>query len=373
MRNVSRLKGPILVHVVTQKGKGYRPAEENPALFHGVGPFDRETGVVAAEKGGGLSYTAAFGQTLCDLAKDDERVVAITAAMLEGTGLKAFAETFPGRFFDVGIAEQHAVTFAAGLACKGMRPTVAIYSTFLQRAYDNLLHDVCLQNLPVAFAIDRAGLVGADGPTHHGTFDLSYLRQLPNLIVMAPRNLAELRRGMLTALEHPGPFAYRYPRGTGQPGATEAPLTPLPIGKGETLRNGSDGTILAVGSAVDEALQAVEILARSGLSFAVVDARFVKPLDRELILLEGARTGLLVTVEENVLAGGFGAAVLELLAEEQVQLPVLRVGLPDRFVEQGSQQQLRARLGIDAAGIAAQVAAFVKAQRQQHRDVAAHA
>lgn len=372
LHNVSRLKGPILIHVVTRKGKGYRPAEENPALFHGVGPFDRESGKVVSEKSGGQSYTAAFGQSLCELAERDERVVAITAAMLEGTGLKEFSVRFPGRCFDVGIAEQHAVTFAAGLACKGIRPTVAIYSTFLQRAYDNLLHDVCLQNLPVTFALDRGGLVGADGPTHHGVFDLSYLRQLPNLVVMAPRNLTELRRGMLTALAHPGPFAYRYPRGTGAQGDASAGGTTLPIGKGEKLLDGRDGTILAVGTAVDEALQAAELLQRAGLSLAVIDARFVKPLDRELILQEAGKTGLLVTVEENVLAGGFGAAVLELLAGEQLFLPVLSIGLPDSFVEQGSQTELRSRLGIDGAGIAARIADFIAVQRNPVRGAAAH-
>lgn len=355
LENVSQIKGPILIHVVTRKGKGFVPAEENPALFHGIGPFDAVTGLPQRTKSSAESYTAIFGRTLTELAEKDTRVVAITAAMQEGTGLKGFSERFPERFFDVGIAEQHAVTFAAGLACQGLKPTVALYSTFLQRAYDNILHDVCLQNLPVTFALDRGGLVGADGPTHHGVFDLSYLRHLPNMVIMAPRSLDELRLAMVTALAHPGPFAYRYPRGEGQGGVTEAPAVGLEIGRGELLVEGQDGTILAVGTAVDEALCAAELLRAEGIAMAVVDARFVKPIDRALILAEADRTGLLVTVEENVLAGGFGSAVLEVLAEAGVSVPVWTIGLPDRFIEQGSQQQLRARFAIDGAGIAARI------------------
>ncbi|TFH66084.1 MAG: 1-deoxy-D-xylulose-5-phosphate synthase [Candidatus Zixiibacteriota bacterium] len=355
LENVSQIKGPILIHVVTRKGQGYLPAEENSALFHGIGPFDRKTGLPHRLKSGGESFTTVFGRTLTEIAEKDQRVVAITAAMQEGTGLKGFAERFPERFFDVGIAEQHAVTFAAGLACQGLKPTVALYSTFLQRAYDNILHDVCLQNLPVTFALDRGGLVGADGPTHHGVFDLSYLRHLPNMVIMAPRNLDELRLAMVTALNHSGPFAYRYPRGEGQGMLTETPSAGLQIGQGEVLLDGNDGTILAVGSAVDEALSAARLLGAEGLKFAVVDARFIKPLDRSLILAEAERTGLLVTVEENVLPGGFGSAVLELLAEAGVSVPVWNVGLPDRFVEQGSQQELRARFAIDSAGIAKRI------------------
>lgn len=352
LQNVSRLTGPVLVHVVTRKGKGYLPAEANPSLFHGVGPFDRQSGKVRAEKGGADSYTAVFGRTLVELAESDRRVVAITAAMAEGTGLKEFAARFPDRFFDVGIAEQHAVTFAAGLACQGLRPTVAVYSTFLQRGYDNVLHDVCLQNLPVSFALDRGGLVGADGPTHHGVFDFSYLRHIPNLTIMAPRDEVELRRAMATALVADGPLAYRYPRGNGLGLALDSPCEPVPLGQGEKLRDGTDGVIFAAGTTVAAALAAAERLAAEGTRLAVVDPRFLKPLDRELITGEARRCALVITVEENVLAGGFGSAVLELLAEEGISCRVLRLGLPDAFVEQGSQNELHARYGLDADGIA---------------------
>jgi len=359
LQNVSRLEGPTLVHVVTRKGKGYAPAEANPSLFHGVGPFDRQTGQVKAGKGGAASYTAVFGRTLLEQAERDSRVVAITAAMAEGTGLKAFAARFPDRFFDVGIAEQHAVTFAAGLACQGLRPTVAIYSTFLQRAYDSVLHDVCLQNLPVSFALDRGGLVGADGPTHHGVFDLSYLRHMPNLTIMAPRDELTLRRAMATALVVDGPLAYRYPRGNCLGLALDGPYEPVPLGRGEKLVDGNDGVIFAAGATVTAALAAAEQLAAAGIRLAVVDPRFLKPLDRELIAGEARRCGVVVTVEENVLAGGFGSAVLELLAGEGVAARVLRLGLPDVFVEQGSQEELHARYGLDAAGIAGSIRNFI--------------
>jgi 1-deoxy-D-xylulose-5-phosphate synthase len=356
--NVQRLKGPVLVHVLTRKGKGYEPAEKRPALYHGVGPFDRKSGEVKKAKGGAKSYTAVFGRTLVEQAEADDRVVAITAAMLEGTGLKEFAARFPERFFDVGIAEQHAVTFAAGLACRGLRPTVAVYSTFLQRAYDSVLHDVCLQNLPVSFALDRGGLVGADGPTHHGVFDFSYLRHIPNLTFVAPRDEVELRRAMATALQAEGPFAYRYPRGDALGLPLEAAAEPLPIGQGEKLREGDDGVLVAIGGMVQEALKAAEALEREGVRLAVVDARFVKPLDRELLAAEARRTGFVVTVEENVLQGGFGSAVLELLEEEALAPRLLRIGLPDRFIEQGSQPELRALCGIDAAGIVRRIRHF---------------
>lgn len=356
LENVSKLRGPVLVHVLTRKGKGFVPAERNPALFHGVGPFNPVTGEVPAAKAGPASYTAVFGQTLMSLAAVDERVVAITAAMPEGTGLTPFAEAFPERFYDVGIAEQHAVTFAAGLACHGLRPTVAIYSTFLQRAYDNVLHDVCLQNLPVTFALDRGGLVGADGPTHHGVFDFAYLRHLPNLVFMAPRDEDQLRRAMVTASQHEGPIAYRYPRGMGLGLELSQSLPePLPIGSGERLRDGSDGVIIAVGGAIHQALEAAQLLASEGLHLAVVDPRFVKPLDRELLTAEAQRTGVVITVEDHVLQGGFGSAVLELFADAGLSPTVLRLGLPDAFIEQGSQVELRARYGLDAAGIAGSI------------------
>ena len=355
LENVSRLKGPVLLHVLTKKGKGYAPAEQNPALFHGIGPFDRETGRVKSSAGGPPSYTEVFGTSLIALAEADPRVVAITAAMPEGTGLIEFSKRFPERFFDVGIAEQHAVTFAAGLAANGLRPTVALYSTFLQRAYDNVLHDVCLQNLPVTFALDRGGLVGADGPTHHGVFDLSYLRHIPNLAVMAPRDEIELRRALRTSLVFDGPFAYRYPRGAALGLPLPEVIEPLEIGRGEKLREGTDGTFLALGVGVAAALEAAELLEEEGLSLAVVDARFVKPLDSELIFAEARATGLLLTVEENALQGGFGSAVLELLADQALSPRVLRFGVPDRFVEQGTQDELRRRIGIDAAGLATRV------------------
>jgi 1-deoxy-D-xylulose-5-phosphate synthase len=359
LQNVSRLRGPILVHVVTRKGKGYPPAERSPAEFHGIGPFNRASGEVKQGKGKVASYTAVFGRTLVALAERDRRVVAITAAMAEGTGLKDFAARFPDRFFDVGIAEQHAVTFAAGLACQGLRPTVAIYSTFLQRGYDNIVHDVCLQNLPVSFALDRGGLVGADGPTHHGVFDYAFLRHIPNLTIMAPRDEVELRRAMATALAADGPFAYRYPRGDGIGLALDGAFEPVPLGRGEKLRDGADGVILAAGTAVAAALAAAEQLAAEGTRMAVVDPRFLKPLDRELIAGEARRCGLVVTVEENVRQGGFGSAVLELLAEEGLSSRVLSIGLPDAFIEQGSQEELRASYGLDADGLAGSIRHFL--------------
>jgi 1-deoxy-D-xylulose-5-phosphate synthase len=360
LHNVTRMDGPVLIHVLTRKGKGYPPAESEPGRFHGIGPFDPATGASREIKGGPDSYTGVFGKTLCELAEHDPRVVAITAAMPEGTGLHSFAERFPQRFFDVGIAEQHAVTFAAGMAANGLRPVVAIYSSFLQRAYDSVIHDVCLQNLPVVFALDRGGLVGADGPTHHGAFDLAFLRLIPNLTVMAPRDEHELRRALATALIHDGPFALRYPRGAGEGVDLSGPTEPLVVGRGEKLRDGSDGVICAIGTGVPAALAAAAQLSAAGIEVAVVDARFVKPLDGDLLLVEARRCGRVVTLEENVLMGGFGSAVLECLAENAVSLPVLRLGLPDRFVEQGSQLELRARLRIDAEGVAEQVRRFLR-------------
>jgi 1-deoxy-D-xylulose-5-phosphate synthase len=358
LENVSRLKGPVLLHVLTRKGKGYLPAETNPSLFHGVGPFDRATGEVKEAKGGPESYTSVFGKTLIEMAEKDRRIVAITAAMVEGTGLKEFSRLFPERFYDVGIAEQHAVTFSAGLATQGLRPIVAIYSTFLQRAYDSVVHDVCLQNLPVTFALDRGGLVGADGPTHQGIFDLCYLRHIPNLTVMVPRNEIELRRAMVTAKDHPGPFAYRYPRGAADGVTLPGPPEPVAIGRGEKLEEGNDGVIFAVGVTVRPALLAADQLEKEGIRLAVVDPRFVKPLDRELLTAEAARTGVVITVEENVLPGGFGSAVLELMEEEGLSPKILRIGLPDTFIEQGSQKELRSLYGIDADGIARRIWEF---------------
>ncbi|HKK01945.1 MAG TPA: transketolase C-terminal domain-containing protein, partial [Desulfuromonadales bacterium] len=291
-------------------------------------------------------------------AEHDPRIVGITAAMPSGTSLDMFADVYPDRCYDVGIAEQHAVTFAAGLASHGLRPIVALYSTFLQRAYDSVLHDVCLQNLPVTFALDRGGLVGADGPTHHGVFDLSYLRHIPNLTFMVPRNEEELRRAMVTALQAPGPFAYRYPRGKGVGCRLSDKPSPVEIGRGEKLRDGDDGVIFALGPAVEAALEAAQILDDEGLSFAVVDPRFLKPLDKDLLVAEAQRTGLVITVEENVLAGGFGTAVLELFADAGVSSQILRLGLPDNFVEQGSQDELRHLYHLDSIGIAGEIRGF---------------
>lgn len=351
LENVKRFDDAVLIHVLTKKGKGYPPAEAYPSLFHGVGPFDAKTGRVHKGKGGPASYTGVFGETLKRLAHDNEKIVAITAAMPDGTGLTPFAREFPERFFDVGIAEQHAVTFAAGLAAEGFRPVVALYSSFLQRGFDQLCHDVCLQDLPVVFAIDRAGVVGNDGPTHHGVFDLSYLRQLPGLTVMAPKDENELQHMLFTALSLDGPSAVRYPRGSGLGVPMDQILEPLPLGKGELVREGKDGAILAVGTMVHPAQQAAAALALEGVDLAVMNARFVKPLDRDLILSLAA-TGFLVTAEENVLQGGFGTSILELLEQCGVTgVRVLRLGYPDSFVEQGEQAELKAAYGLDAAGI----------------------
>ncbi|MBE9486833.1 MAG: 1-deoxy-D-xylulose-5-phosphate synthase [Desulfuromonadales bacterium] len=364
LENVSQINGPVLLHVVTKKGKGFAPAEENPCKYHGVGPFDPQTGEIKGGKPGrAASYTEVFGKTLIELANDDQRIVAITAAMAEGTGLKGFSEAFPERFFDVGIAEQHAVTFAAGLACRGLHPVVTIYSTFMQRAYDQLLHDVCLQNLSVTFALDRGGLVGADGPTHHGVFDLSFMRHIPNLIFAVPRNEVELRRIMKTASLFDGPFAYRYPRGNGAGLPLDGAIEPLEIGQGELLRKGSDVLIIAVGVLVGEALEAAKLLSEQGIEVAVVDARFVKPLDCELILSQAAKVSLVVTAEENILQGGFGTAVLELLSDAGMSVPIRRIGIPDEFVEQGTQAELRAMLGIDADGLVATIHQALKKNR----------
>ncbi|RNC67847.1 MAG: 1-deoxy-D-xylulose-5-phosphate synthase [Desulfuromonadales bacterium] len=356
---VRRFDDAVLIHVITKKGKGYRPAEERPSLFHGVGPFEPETGKVLKGKGGAASYTGVFGDTVRKLGAEDERVVAITAAMPDGTGLTGFAAEFPERFFDVGIAEQHGVTFAAGLAAEGYRPVFAVYSSFLQRAYDQVFHDVCLQNLPVTFAIDRAGVVGSDGPTHHGLFDLSFLRHLPNMVLMAPKDENELQHMLKTALEVDGPTAVRYPRGNGYGVSLDQVLDTLPLGKGEVLREGSHGAILALGTMVYPARLAAETVAAEGIDLTVVNARFVKPLDRDLILSLARSTGKLVTLEENACLGGFGTAVLELLEEEGLTgVPVLRIGYPDRYVEQGEQHELRAMYGLDAPGITARIKEF---------------
>lgn len=349
------LEGPILIHVLTKKGKGYEPAETNPTYFHGVGCFEPGTGSVQKSAAcPAPTHTEVFGSTLCVLAEQDEQVVAITAAMPEGTGLSSFAERFPERFFDVGICEQHAVTFAAGLATQGMKPVVAIYSTFMQRSYDQIVHDVCLQNLDVTLCLDRCGLVGEDGPTHHGVFDLSYLRHIPNLTLMAPRDEAQLQHMLATALAHKGPVVVRYPRGVGE----GTPLTDQPhvlsLGRGELLRPGRDGVIVALGSRVGAALEAARIFfEETGLQVAVFDACFAKPLPQAQLLALAAEHPFMVVIEENMLAGGFGSAVLELLADHDAlcSLQFRRLGIPDIFVEHGTQTQLRRKLGLDADGI----------------------
>ncbi len=355
LRNLRDLDGPRLLHVITRKGKGYAPAERDPLAYHGVTAFDPQTGQIPKAPAAGPSYTQVFGRWLCDMAERDPALIGITPAMREGSGLVEFSERFAERYFDVGIAEQHAVTLAAGLACEGLKPVVAIYSTFLQRAYDQLIHDVAIQDLPVLFAIDRAGLVGADGATHAGSFDLSYLRCVPNLVVMAPADENECRRMLTTGFLHDGPAAVRYPRGRG-PGATIEPgLEPLPLGRGEVRRKGRRVALLAFGSLLAPCLEVGE-----ALDATVANMRFVKPLDAELILRLAEGHDLLVTAEENVVAGGAGSAVGECLAAHGVVIPVLHLGLPDRFVDQAAHERQLAECGLDAAGIRASVEACLE-------------
>jgi 1-deoxy-D-xylulose-5-phosphate synthase len=361
LEQAKQMEGPVLLHVLTKKGKGYLPAEIEPDKFHGIGRFDLTTGEVQKKTGQAVSYTAVFSKTLIDLAKKNENIVAVTAAMPAGTGLKAFGEAFPERMLDVGIAEQHAVTMAAGLAAEGKRPVVALYSTFAQRAYDQILHDVCLQNLPVVFGLDRAGLVGEDGATHHGVFDFSYLRPLPHMTIMAPKDENELRRMLATALGLQGPAAVRYPRGSGLGVSLDDELIPVPVGKAEVLRKGGQVAFLAIGNMVDNALQAAAILAKSGIEATVINARFVKPLDTDLLRQLAGQMQLLVTMEENVLAGGFGSAVLEFLADAGLTKPaVLRLGLPDQFIEQGTVSQLQEMYNLSPATAAAAVQKFLE-------------
>lgn len=352
LRTAREIEGPVLIHVMTEKGRGYPPAEIDPTSFHGVGAFDIATGKSLKSEKSPPSYTKVFGDTISRLAYDDFKVVAITAAMLQGTGLECYSERFPDRFFDVGIAEQHAVTFAAGMAAEGFKPVVAVYSTFLQRAFDQIVHDVCLQNLPVVFAMDRGGLVGEDGPTHHGVFDLSFLRIVPNMILMAPKDENELQHMLKTALDHHGPAAVRYPRGNGYGVAMDKNPEALPIGKGELLREGEDILLIGIGTTVYPAMEAAQRLERQGISAAVINARFVKPLDQDLIFDWARKIGKIVTIEENVLQGGFGSAVLEMLQEISFfPKSFVRLGIPDTFVVHGPQSTLRNLYGIDADGI----------------------
>ncbi len=351
-RNVEKLGGPILVHVITTKGKGYAPAEKDPVTFHGVNPFNPETGEVIPNGRGGVSYTKVFGRAMTKLGRENPRVVGITAAMPHGTGLDSFAREFPARFFDVGIAEQHGITFAAGLAAEGFVPVVAIYSTFMQRAYDQVLHDVCLQKLHVVLAMDRGGIVGSDGATHHGLFDFSYLRHIPQLVVMAPKDENELQHMLKTAVYCDQPVSLRYPRGNGWGHSLDDDMKELPIGKGELLKEGRDILILAIGVTVLPALEAAVKLQKRGIRASVVNARFVKPLDSNLICSLASWTKRVLTVEENALQGGFGSAVLELLEEKRLSnVKVRRIGIPDVFVEHGTQQELRRKYGLDAEGI----------------------
>ncbi len=346
LQNLSKLKGPHFLHIITRKGRGYKLAEADPILYHGVSKFDHNSGIESGKGGGKPTYTQVFGDWLCDIAAADDKVIGITPAMREGSGMVRFAQTFPERFHDVGIAEQHALTFAAGLACEGLKPVVAIYSTFLQRAYDQLIHDIALQNLPVVFAIDRAGLAGADGATHHGAFDLSYLACIPNLVVMAPSDENECRQMLYTAYCHEGPAAVRYPRGSGR-GVVPAPeMARIPIGKAEIRRRGVKVALLAFGSLFDAALEAGE-----AIDATVVNMRFVKPLDEACILELAGKHELLVTIEENAVIGGAGSEVARVLETAPVRPRLLRLGLPDRFIDHGDQALLLQSIGLDKAGI----------------------
>jgi 1-deoxy-D-xylulose-5-phosphate synthase len=349
---------PTLVHIVTQKGKGYPHAEQLPIKFHGVTQFDVATGAFHKAPAKAPSYTAVFGEAMCDLAEQDPRVVAITAAMAEGTGLVEFSKRFPARFFDVGIAEQHAVTFACGLACEGLRPVAAIYSTFLQRAYDQVIHDVCLMRAPVTFALDRGGLVGADGPTHHGLYDLAYLNAPPGIVVMAPKDENELRNMLATAVSLGAPAALRYPRGNGIGGPLDKEFKHLEIGKGEILREGADIAILALGSMVYPCLEAAEKLSALGIQATVINARFLKPLDDQLISVLAAEKQFLVTAEEGTEAGGFGASVAALLQDRKIPASILRIAVPDRIIPHGAPALLHAKYGLDADGIVERIKHF---------------
>jgi 1-deoxy-D-xylulose-5-phosphate synthase len=345
LNNIKHLDGPQFLHIVTRKGAGYQAAEDDPILYHGVSKFDPDTGIVS-KAAGKPTYTQIFGDWLCDMAALDQRLVGITPAMREGSGLVRFSQEYPDRYFDVGIAEQHAVTFAAGLACDGMKPVVAIYSTFLQRAYDQLIHDVAIQNLPVVFAIDRAGLVGADGPTHAGSFDLTYLRCIPNITVMTPADENECRQMLYTAFQMNTPTAVRYPRGTGTGMATQKEMQALPLGRGEIRRKGEKVALLAFGSMLKPSLEAAE-----ELNATVVNMRFVKPLDDDLVESLATDYKLLVTIEENTIMGGAGSAVVESLEKKGIAIPVLQLGLPDIFIDQGDPAQMLADCGLDKIGI----------------------
>jgi len=359
LENVKDIKGPVMLHVVTKKGKGYKPAEEKPTKFHGIGIFDVDTGDSLGSSNT-VTFTKAFSDALVKLAEEDEKINAITAAMPEGTGLDTFRDKFPTRYFDVGIAEEHAATFAAGLAANGIKPLVALYSTFAQRCYDQILHDIALQNLPVVFALDRAGVVGEDGPTHHGVFDLSFLRSIPNLIIAAPADENELQHMLKTAFDAKAPFVLRYPRGAGFGVERDEKLKALPIGKGEWLKKGKDVTILAIGNRVHPSLQAAEKLQEKGIKAGVVNMRFAHPLDTQIIDEALKSSKKIVTVEDNMLAGGFGSAVAEYLTDKQADFKMLRLGVGDEFVEHAKSAQLYDKLHLSADEIAAEILRWKK-------------
>jgi 1-deoxy-D-xylulose-5-phosphate synthase len=369
LESVKKLDGPTLVHVLTKKGKGYAPAEQDPIKFHAVTPFHVLTGKAKKEKGPVPTYTDVFGQSLVRLAKGNPKIVGITAAMGSGTGIDKLAREMPRRTYDVGIAEQHAVTFAGGMATEGFIPVVAIYSTFLQRGYDEILHDVCLQNLHVVFALDRAGLVGADGPTHHGVFDFAYMRAMPNMVIMAPKDENELQHMLKTAIDHPGPISLRYPRGEGWGVALDKDMKTLEIGKAEILRQGGDVVIAAIGHTVLPALKAAEELAPLGIDAGVVNARFVKPLDKNLFRDLLTRVPRLITVEDHVVTGGFGSGLIEFLADEGFTgIEVKRLGVPDRFIPHGTQDELRKMCGFDKDAIAQATLQLVRRGKKRSRE-----
>ncbi|WP_417135743.1 1-deoxy-D-xylulose-5-phosphate synthase [Phascolarctobacterium succinatutens] len=366
LQAAKKIDGPVMVHVLTKKGKGYKPAEESPNKFHGTGPFDIATGKKITNPNAPVSYTEVFGKTLSKLADTDDKIVGITAAMPDGTGLNIFAEAHKDHFFDVGIAEQHAVTAAAGMAAAGMKPVAAIYSTFMQRAYDSIMHDICMQKLHVTLCLDRAGLVGDDGYTHHGVFDYAYLRSIPNMTIMAPKDENELQHMLKTALDFDGPVSVRYPRGSGVGVALDTQWQDLPIGKAEVLRTGNDVCVWAIGSMVQTALDAAELLETQGISAGVVNMRFAKPLDVELLREHAQSYGKIITLEEGVLAGGVGSAILEELNENNLleQCEVRCFGIPDEFVMHGDKKLLFRDLGLDTPTIAAKAAAFVKGEEE---------
>ncbi len=360
LTNLRNLKGPQFLHIVTKKGKGYLPAEENPCTYHGVGEFDIESGKLASKPTSGPSYTQIFSDWICDMAEQDPKLAAVTPAMREGSGLVNFAKRFPDRYFDVGIAEQHAVTFAAGLACEGVHPVVAIYSTFLQRGYDQLIHDVALQNLPVLFAIDRAGIVGPDGATHAGTFDLSYLRCIPNMVIMAASDENECRQMLYTGYQHNGPCAVRYPRGTGMGVNVKKQMAAIPLGKAQAVRKGESIAILSFGALLSSATAAADVLNAS-----LVNMRFIKPLDKKMILKLADSHQLLVTIEDNTVMGGAGSAVNECLLAHHRTIPVLNLGLPDKFQAHGTRDEVLSEAKLSSSDIIAQIEHFFKHQHYE--------